>query len=442
MDIKYRNILYFIPCIIFAIILFLLPTEGINLIFMEHSRFPIAIFIDHNIKLYLNLIVILWFVTIIYSIGYIKYGDYDGLIYNINLSIIPAIIVAIAGDMISMIAGYELLTLTTYPLIVKYSKDKYTEKSGFIYIIMLIGLPILFMIPSAVVMSYISGTTLIKISSIPKNVEFLYYISLITFILGNAKLAYMPAHFWLPKAMIAPAPVSGILHAVAVVNTGIIVLYKVICYKLGLHNYREFIKSYNFLIDIIEFVICITTVLGAFLAVKAQKIKLTLAYSTISQLSYIMLVIINGSKAAEQVVISQLISHSIAKISLFFIFGIIIKKYNISEFKELKPLIFFKNKILSLLYILSSLSILGVPYTMGGYSKTALLESLYYDKMSYYSIITASIMSYIYILKPIYYCIKQFSQLKFSLAHNYSYKNEPFITLSFVILIISLIFMR
>ena len=176
---------------------------------------------------------------------------------------------------------------------------------------------------------------------------------------GIGKAALIPVHRWLPAAMVAPTPVSALLHAVAVVKAGVFTIAKVVIYIFGL----------DFLVDVPHEVIAVyiagfTIVVASILALRQTNIKRMLAYSTVSQLSYIVLAVLVLTPLSEIGAIVHIVAHAVAKITLFFAAGAIYIASKKTEINQLDG-IGFRMPITMAAFAIAALSMIGVPPTGG-----------------------------------------------------------------------------
>lgn len=263
------------------------------------------------------IVCILWPISMLYSLNYF----YANRLRNKNrfcacffLAIGSALGIAFAGDLLTLLIFYELLTLVTYPLVTHYGSAK-AKRAGWIYLAYLLGSSFLLFLPGIVWLWLNYGTLAFVpdgiVSSKPP-----HPLWLLVFAFGIGKATLMPLHRWLPEAMVAPAPVSALLHAVAVVKAGVFTIAKIIVYIFGL----DFLAGYseNWLI----YIAGVSIIIASLLALRQNSLKRRLAYSTISQLSYItmgMALLKPGIAGA----VFHLAAHAFAKITLFFAAGAI-----------------------------------------------------------------------------------------------------------------------
>ena len=183
------------------------------------------------------------------------------------------------------------------------------------------------------------------------------------FAFGIGKAALMPFHFWLPAAMVAPTPVSALLHAVAVVKAGVFTLLKVVIYIFGIETLKSTGAS-----EWLIYAACFTLLLASLVALSRSNLKARLAYSTISQLAYIVL---GAALATSSSVIGagmHIAMHAAGKITLFFCAGAIYVAAHKTEISELDG-IGRKMPITMVAFMIGSLSIIGLPPFGGTWSK-------------------------------------------------------------------------
>ena len=314
----------------------------------------------------------LWVFTHVYAIGYMRKNNeknHSRFFACFSLAIGCVIGIAFSSNMFTLFFFYEALTLTTYPLVAhKGSKD--AIRGARTYFGILIGTSIGFQL-TAIIWTFLMADTLdfSRGGILNGHIDgFLAIILMFLYIFGIGKAAIMPFHRWLPAAMVAPTPVSALLHAVAVVKAGVFTVVKVSIYIFGLDFLQNSGASYW-----IMWLAAFTIIIASVIALTKDNLKARLAYSTISQLSYIIL----GASLATSIGIlgasTHIIMHAMGKITLFMCAGSIYvatQKTNISEMKGLgrvMPITFGA-------FLLGSLSIIGLPPFGGSWSKWLLLS--------------------------------------------------------------------
>ncbi|MCK4708001.1 MAG: monovalent cation/H+ antiporter subunit D family protein, partial [Gammaproteobacteria bacterium] len=231
---------------------------------------------------------LLWIVTSIYSIGYMRSHNEQNqtrFFAAFAVAIACTMGIAFSDNLFTLFLFYELLTLSTYPL-VTHSGTPEAKKGGRTYLGILLGTSIGLFLLGILVTWLVSGTVTFQEGGVlagkldPAWAGLLYAL----FLFGIGKAALMPFHRWLPAAMVAPTPVSALLHAVAVVKAGVFTLLKVTIYIFG----SDFILNNNVTGGLI-WVAAATILFASMIAMTKDNLKARLAYSTISQLSYIAL---------------------------------------------------------------------------------------------------------------------------------------------------------
>ncbi|MFQ5789408.1 MAG: proton-conducting transporter membrane subunit [Acidobacteriota bacterium] len=279
----------------------------------------------------------LWILTSFYSIGYMREGGHThqtGYFASFAVCLSGAIGIALAANLLTFFVFYEILTVATYPLVAhKRNREAvaagrkylaYTLVAGQLLLVAVIWTSVI--APGA---EFRPGGFLAGAASKPTLV-----VLFTLFILGcGVKAAIMPLHGWLPAAMVAPTPVSALLHAVAVVKAGTFACVRIVGYVFGVDLIRDLGADV-----ILAFVAGVTILLGSIRALGEDHLKRRLAYSTISQLSYIVLGAALGSAYALAGAIFHIVAHGFMKITLFFCAGSIDTKTHKEYIGELAGL--------------------------------------------------------------------------------------------------------
>jgi len=317
----------------------------------------------------------LWLVNSIYSIGYMR-GNREQhqtrfyVMFAVSLAATMGI--ALAGNLFTLFLFYEMLTLSTYPL-VAHKGDPATVRSARVYLGVLIFASIALLLPAIVWTYLVAGTGDFTPGGIlAGHIDGpLIGLLLALFVFGAAKAAVMPMHRWLPSAMVAPTPVSALLHAVAVVKAGVFVIMKVIVYIFGV-DFLFAAPSSGWL----TFAAAFTIIAASLVALRQQNLKRLLAYSTIGQLSYIVLATATLKPLAEVGAAIHMVAHAFGKITLFFAAGAI---YTASKKTELGQLhgIGRRMPVTMTAFTIGALSMIGVPPTGGFVSKWFILAGAF-----------------------------------------------------------------
>ena len=266
---------------------------------------------------------VLWVVTSVYSVGYMRGLDEHAqtrYFAAFAASLAATMGVAMAANLLTLFVFYELLTLATYPL-VTHAETEAARSAGRVYLAYTLVGGVL-VLGGAVLVYALTGTTAFT----PAGIEGLAAAdptlarAAFGLLAGGfaVKTAVMPLHGWLPSAMVAPTPVSGLLHAVAVVKSGAFGLGRVAMYVFGPDTVADLGVGLPLAI-----VAGATAVLAGLVALRKDKIKRLLAYSTISQLSYIALGFAIDARLAVLGALLHILAHAFMKITLFFAAGII-----------------------------------------------------------------------------------------------------------------------
>lgn len=309
----------------------------------------------------------LWPVTTIYAIGYMRgHAEKNQTRFYMcfAVAISSAIGIAFAGNMLTLFVFYEVLTLSTFPL-VTHSGTAEAKRAGRVYLGILIGTSIVLQLTAIIwtwsitgTLDFVKGGILIgKVSS------GMTALLLAMYVFGIGKAALMPFHRWLPAAMVAPTPVSALLHAVAVVKAGVFTVLKVTIYIFGIDNLAQLGSA-----TLLQYMAAATILIASLVAMSKDNLKARLAYSTISQLSYIVLGAMLATGAGALGGAMHIAMHAFGKITLFFCAGAIIVASHKTEISQMNGL-GRKMPITYICFFIGSLSIIGLPPFGGVWSK-------------------------------------------------------------------------
>lgn len=310
----------------------------------------------------------LWILTSFYAIGYmrgLKEHAQPRFYCFFAISLSATLGVAFSANLLTLYVFYEMLSLATYPL-VTHNQDKDARSGGRTYLTYLLGTSIGFVLPAMLFCYFKSGASLtftegFAWAGVLGGTEVL--ILLMLFVFGFAKAGIMPFHSWLPNAMVAPTPVSALLHAVAVVKVGVFCIIRV---YTGVFD-PEFLQNMN-VASVVSWVAAITVLLSSLIAMTQDNLKRLLAFSTIGQLSYIILGVSLLAPHAVQGSMLHIPMHAFGKITLFFCAGAIYvasgKKY-ISQLSGLGRAMPWTMGA----FAVGAMSVIGLPLTGGLLSK-------------------------------------------------------------------------
>ncbi len=313
----------------------------------------------------------LWIITSIYSIGYMRghNEEHQTRFYvYFALTIAAAIGVAFAGNGFTLFIFYEMMTLVTYPLVTHHGTEE-AVRAGRVYLGYLFGTSVGFFLLARTWTWLLAGTLDFKPGGIlaGKASNTVVSVLLALYVFGIGKAALMPFHRWLPAAMVAPTPVSALLHAVAVVKAGVFSIMKITVYIFGI----DLLNGTGLSVWLM-YVAGGTILVASLIALTKDNLKARLAYSTVSQLSY---VILGAALANTWGVVGgsmHIVMHAFGKITLFFCAGAIAvatHKTKVSEMNQLGKTM----PITMFCFLIGSLSVIGLPPFGGLWSKWYLI---------------------------------------------------------------------
>ncbi len=313
----------------------------------------------------------LWPVTTVYAIGYMRNHNEvnQTRFYSCFAIAIGSVMgIAFADNLFTLFIFYEALTLSTYPLVTHAGTEK-ARQGGRVYMGILLFTSIVFLLVAIIGTWFTTGTVTFTPGGVfgAEHDGFVVGVLLALFVFGIGKAAIMPFHRWLPAAMVAPTPVSALLHAVAVVKAGVFSVMKVCVYIFGI-DLLATLPGTNALL----YLAGATILLSSLVAMRQDNLKARLAYSTVSQLGYITVGALLATSTGVIGGSMHIAMHAFGKITLFFCAGAIlvaVHKSNISEMRGLGR----QMPITMAAFFIGSLSIIGVPLTGGTWSKWYLL---------------------------------------------------------------------
>lgn len=321
--------------------------------------------------LYASVAAVLWPVTTVFAAGYLRAEDdrnQTRFFVFLALTIAAAMWIALSSNLVTLFVGYEIMTLLTWPL-VAHKGDRQARRGGRTYVAVLLATSIGLLLPAIAWTWLLTGSTEFRLGGLFGEdvgtgvLTVLYAL----YLFGIGKAALMPVHRWLPAAMVAPTPVSALLHAVAVVKAGAFAVLKVTVYVFGIDALGGSGASRPMM-----WVAAVTLVGAAVVALRSDDLKRRLAYSTVSQLAYIVLAATLARDVAVAGGALHLVTHAAAKITLFLCAGAIYvtaHKTRVSGLDGLgraMPVTFAA-------FLVASLSIIGLPPLGGTWSKWLLL---------------------------------------------------------------------
>ena len=364
----------------------------------------------------------LWIVNSIFSIGYMR-GNKEPrqtrFYVCFAIAIGATMGLAFAENLFTLFICYEILTLSTYPLVTHHKNDE-ARQAGRTYLGILLGSSIVLFLP-AIIATWVFTNTLsfatggIMTGKVPHVVG---SVLLLLYLYGIGKAALMPIHRWLPAAMVAPTPVSALLHAVAVVKAGVFTIVKVAVYIFGLDYLRELALA-----DIALYLAGFTIIVASIVALRQDNLKRRLAYSTVSQLSYVIMAALILSPLSTIGAALHLAVHAFGKITLFMAAGAIYTaahKINVSQLDGIGKRMPWTMGA----FAIGALSMIGLPPAGGFLSKWyILLGALEAEQMFALAVIVGSTLLNAAYFLPIVYAA--FLKPEATDAHDHEHGEAP-----------------
>ena len=309
----------------------------------------------------------LWIINSIYSIGYMRGHNeprQTSFYVCFAVAIASTMGLALSANLFTLFVFYEILTLSTYPLVTHKGNDD-ARNGGRVYLLILLGTSMLLLLPAILITYGTAGTTEFVPGGIldGKASPGILALLIALFAFGIGKAGLMPFHFWLPSAMVAPTPVSALLHAVAVVKAGVFTILKVVIYIFGIDTLSASGQA-EWLVYVASFSIIAASVV----ALAQDNLKARLAYSTVSQLAYIVLGAALATAASVHGGALHIVMHAVGKITLFMCAGAIYVAHHKTEISDLDG-IGRRMPVTMFAFFIASLSIIGLPPFGGVWSK-------------------------------------------------------------------------
>ena len=345
----------------------------------------------------------LWIPTTIFSMGLLrplKQHAQTRFFFFFAIAISSAVGVAFSANLLTLFIFYEALSLSTYPL-VTHNQDDDAIKGGRKYLTYLLGTSIALALPAMIIvyqqtgnLDFTNGGVFADVTSTT-----LLVVLLVMFLFGFAKAGLMPFHAWLPGAMVAPAPVSALLHAVAVVKVGVFSIIRVLTGIFGV----DLLANTPSLSTIVCVLASVTLIVASLIALTQDNIKSRLAYSTIGQLSYIILGVGLATKIGIAGAALHIPMHAFGKITLFLCAGAIYQACGAKCISEIHG-IGHKFPMTMTAFFIGSLCVIGLPPTGGFISKWYLLNGSLdsAQQWAFAVFLTSSLLNAAYFLPIVY----------------------------------------
>lgn len=427
---KKRNICTFTASLInLGIVLYItLSGKNFSLEMLEISdSISLLLRPDSTGRIFAVLVSALWPLSMMYSYEYMKDEERQNMFFAFYMMTLGSVMgIALAGNIVTLYIFYEILTLLTFPLVMHNMTDE-AMKAGREYLIYMLGgaafafIGVIFVINYGSTIDFIPGGVMSAVSPRAKNM--LVFIFFITFCGFSVKAAMMPFGKWLIHAAVAPMPITALLHAVAVVKSGAFAIIRLIYYVYG----AEYLKG-TWAQYVIIVLTSVTILYGSIMSVKEPHLKRRMAYSTISNLSYILFGAALMSPLGFVGSISHLVAHAVTKIGLFFVVGAIMRITGKSYIYEIGG-IGHKMKLMMFLFTMGAISLIGIPPFAGFVSKMRLIIAAidnegFFGYLGAFTILFSALMTAIYLMNVVtaaYFPAKGSEGTGLEKAHDPSY---------------------
>ena len=391
-------------------ILILTRTDARIDLFTVMDGLTLSFKVDGMSCIFAGLVSILWPLASLYGFEYMTHEERPNTFFAFyTMTYAVTLAVAMAANLFTLYVFYECLTLITLPLVV-HKQDAKSIRAGRKYLYFSISGAALAFIALVFTIHYGATTDftlggILDMTAVAGHEPMLQFVFLLAFIGFGTKAAVFPMYAWLPAASVAPTPVTALLHAVAVVNAGAYAVLRVIYYAFG----TDFL--YGTPVQTIALAVaCFTIVFGSAMAVKEQHFKRRLAYSTISNLSYMLMGAALMTPAGMVGSLSHLVCHGMMKITLFYCAGAILVRTEQEYVQDLRGF----GRIMPFtcgVMLISSVAMVGIPPLAGFVSKWNLLTAaadtgLVMGTVSVAALIISAVLTAIYLFTvamPMYF---------------------------------------
>lgn len=359
---------------VFMWALFLNGPDGVFTLFQMTDNLSIAFHIDSMSRIFGGLVSLLWPLATLYAFEYMDHEKNKTIFFAFyTMTYGVTVGIAFASNLMSMYMFYELLTLVTLPLVM-HKLDRPSIRAARTYMVYSIAGAAFAFIAMVVLLSVGTGLDfaaggVLSPEAVRENKTLLQVVYLFAFFGFGVKAAIFPFHGWLPKVSVAPTPVTALLHAVAVVKAGVFAIARVTYFSFGTDVLRGTFAQY------IPMAFALITIFyGSSMAVKETHIKKRLAYSTISNLSYVAFALTIMTPAGLSAGLCHIVAHGSMKLVLFLCAGGIMHYANRNYVGELEG-IGYKMRGLMVCFLISALGVMGIPPLIGFDSKWSIAQA-------------------------------------------------------------------
>ena len=341
-------------------------------LFRLSEQFVFALRLDGAGRVYIGLAAALWPISVLYAIEYMRHEKREGNFFSWYLTAYgAAVLLSAADNLFTLYISYELLTVFTVPL-VWHGQDDASTKAALRYMLYLIGGAAL----GFMSMLGLSGFGLGEFGRnavLPEgaDVDWFRALCMLGFLGFGVKAAVLPLSRWLPLASVAPTPVTALLHAVAVVNAGVFAVTRFLYYTVPLDALRgTWVQTAMLILS------AATVLFASVMAVREQHLKRRLAWSTVSNLSYMLLGLSLLTKQGMTAGLSHMVFHGLMKIILFFCAGAVLTQTGFTLVRQTHGL-GRQMRVTFCAFTVAGLSLMGVPPLPGFVSKYALVTAAF-----------------------------------------------------------------
>lgn len=363
----YTEGLILINAVLVAVLLFN-PPQGVLEVIKFTGNLRFAFKVDGMATLFAGMISFLWPLATLYAFEYMTKEEHEDIFFMLySMTYGVTLGIALAGNLLTLYCFYEMLTLVTVPLVLHtLTREAVLASRKYLYYSLggaafaFIGLIFIIMYGNST--NFVFGGVL-DMAKIGNNTDALLLVYVMAFMGFGVKAAVCPFNSWLPDAGVAPTPVTALLHAVAVVKSGAFAIIRITYYSFG----TDFLRG-TWAQSVVMAVTIFTIVYGCSRAVKETHLKRRLAYSTISNLSYILFGVTIMTPAGLIGALTHMLFHAFMKIASFFCAGAVIHQTEKEYVHELNGL-GRRMPVVFSVFLISALALMGVPGLAGFISK-------------------------------------------------------------------------
>ena len=363
----YTEGLILINAVLVAVLLFN-PPQGVLEVIKFTGNLRFAFKVDGMATLFAGMISFLWPLATLYAFEYMTKEEHEDIFFMFySMTYGVTLGIALAGNLLTLYCFYEMLTLVTVPLVLHtLTREAVLASRKYLYYSLggaafaFIGLIFIIMYGNST--NFVFGGVL-DMAKIGNNTDALLLVYVMAFMGFGVKAAVCPFNSWLPDAGVAPTPVTALLHAVAVVKSGAFAIIRITYYSFG----TDFLRG-TWAQSVVMAVTIFTIEYGCSRAVKETHLKRRLAYSTISNLSYILFGVTIMTPAGLIGALTHMLFHAFMKIASFFCAGAVIHQTEKEYVHELNGL-GRRMPVVFSVFLISALALMGVPGLAGFISK-------------------------------------------------------------------------